>query len=157
MNIVLIVIGKNDESWLQQGVEIYTKRLKHYINFETLTLPVLKNVKNLSNDIQKKKEGEIILNNITSLDVVVLLDEKGKQYSSLDFSGFVNQKMNSGIKRLVFVTGGPFGFSEEVYRRANEKVSLSKMTFSHQMVRLFFVEQLYRAMSILKGEKYHHE
>ncbi|MDQ3190361.1 MAG: 23S rRNA (pseudouridine(1915)-N(3))-methyltransferase RlmH [Bacteroidota bacterium] len=157
MNIVLIVIGKNDELWLQQGFDIYTKRLKHYINFETLTLPVLKNAKNLTIDIQKKKEGELILNNISSSDCVILLDENGKQYSSVDFSSFINQKMNSGIKRLVFVTGGPFGFSEAVYLRANEKISLSRMTFSHQMVRIFFVEQFYRAMTILKGEKYHHE
>lgn len=157
MNIVLIVIGKNDESWLQQAFALYTNRLKHYINFETLSIPVLKNAKNLSTDIQKKKEGELILNNLLTSDFVVLLDEHGKQYSSIAFSGFLNQKMSSGIKRLVFVTGGPFGFSEDVYKRANEKVSLSKMTFSHQMVRLFFIEQLYRAMTILKGEKYHHE
>ncbi|HET6244022.1 MAG: 23S rRNA (pseudouridine(1915)-N(3))-methyltransferase RlmH [Bacteroidetes bacterium] len=157
MNIVLIVVGKNDEQWLEQGFLIYTNRLKHYINFETLILPVIKNAKNLSIDILKKKEGEMILANLSSSDIVVLLDEHGKHYSSLDFSGYINQKMNSGIKRFVFVTGGPFGFSQDVYNRANEKISLSKMTFSHQMVRLFFVEQLYRAMSILKGEKYHHE
>ncbi len=157
MNILLIVVGKNSEPWIEQGFNVYANRLKHYINFEINTIPVLKNAKNLSFDMQNKKEGELILNNLAPTDIVVLLDEHGKQYSSIEFSDFLMQKMNSGIKKLVFVIGGPFGFSEEVYKRADGKLSLSKMTFSHQMVRVFFAEQLYRALTIIKGEKYHHE
>ena len=156
MNIVLIVIGKTDEEWLQEAVASYVNRLKHYIAFKTIIIPALKNTKNISTIVQKQKEGELILSNIISSDVVIVLDEKGEQYSSLAFSAFINQKMNAGIKRLVFVIGGSFGFSDAIYERADVKLSLSKMTFSHQMIRLFFIEQLYRAMTILKGEKYHH-
>ena len=156
MNIVLIVIGKTDEEWLQEAVTSYVNRLQHYIAFKTIVIPALKNTKNIATNVQKQKEGELILSNIASSDVVIVLDEKGQQYSSLAFSEFINQKMNAGIKRLVFVIGGPFGFSDAIYERADVKLSLSKMTFSHQMIRLFFIEQLYRAMTILKGEKYHH-
>ena len=156
MNIVLIVIGKTEEEWLQEAVSSYVDRLKHYIVFKTIVIPALKNTKNISTAVQKQKEGELILGNVTSADIVIVLDEKGQQYSSLAFSEFINQKMNAGIKRIVFVVGGPFGFSDPIYERADAKLSLSKMTFSHQMIRLFFIEQLYRAMTILKGEKYHH-
>ena len=157
MKIKLIVVGKTEEAYLQEGIANYQNRIKHYINFEILTIPALKNIKNLTIDHQKQKEGELILNNLSVADVVVLLDEKGKNYGSREFSHFMQQHMNSGIKQLVFIIGGPYGFSDKVYQRAHSKLSLSKMTFSHQMIRLFFVEQLYRAMTILKGEAYHHE
>ncbi|MCE9538314.1 MAG: 23S rRNA (pseudouridine(1915)-N(3))-methyltransferase RlmH [Bacteroidetes bacterium] len=135
---------------------MYEQRLKHYISFETIVIPDLKNTKALSIEQQKQKEGELIFKNIQSSDRLILLDENGKEYSSVNFSDFIQQQMNSGIKNIVFVVGGPYGFSEEIYKRAHGKISLSKMTFSHQMVRLFFVEQLYRAMTILKNEPYHH-
>jgi 23S rRNA (pseudouridine1915-N3)-methyltransferase len=156
MHILLLSIGKTEEAWLKQGIEIYAKRLKHYLKFESLELPALKNTGNMPLNLQKEKESELILSKISSSDVLILLDEKGKSFSSEGFAAFLNQKMNAGVKKTVFVIGGPFGFSENLYKRADEKVSLSQMTFSHQMVRLFFTEQLYRAMTILKGEKYHH-
>lgn len=157
MKIKLIVIGKTEEVYLQDGIGNYQNRIKHYINFEMLVIPALKNIKNLNIDQQKQKEGELILNNISVTDEVILLDEKGKSFDSLEFSGFIQRHMNSGIKQLVFIIGGPYGFSDKIYQRAHSKLSLSKMTFSHQMVRLFFIEQLYRAMTILRGEAYHHE
>jgi len=129
----------------------------HYINFEMLVLPDIKNVKNLSQDQQKTKEGELILKQISTLDFVILLDERGKEFRSLDFSKFIEQKLVSSVNHLVFVIGGPYGFSPEVYARANQQISLSKMTFSHQMIRMFFVEQLYRAFTIMRNEPYHHE
>lgn len=156
MKVKFIVVGKTDQDYLAEGIAVYESRLKNYVSFETLVIPALKNAKNLPVEQQKIKEGKLILKSIDTSDVLILLDEKGAEYSSLDFSKFIQQQMNSGIRTLVFVVGGPFGFSDEVYKRANKKLSLSKMTFSHQMVRLFFVEQLYRAMTILKGEKYHH-
>ena len=133
------------------------KRIPHYISFEMKVIPDLKNSKNLSEEQQKAKEGELILQQLTSSDELLLLDEQGFEISSVDFARFLEKKMISGIKRLVLLIGGPYGFSESVYARANGKVSLSKMTFSHQMVRLIFLEQLYRAMTILKGEPYHHQ
>jgi 23S rRNA (pseudouridine1915-N3)-methyltransferase len=157
MKICLLVIGKTDDIYLQNGIEIYLKRIPHYIPFELKTIPDLKNSKNLSEEQQKEKEGELILQQLNSSDEVLLLDELGFEASSVDFARFLEKKMGSGIKRLVFIIGGPYGFSGSVYSRANGKVSLSKMTFSHQMVRLIFTEQLYRAMTILKGEPYHHQ
>jgi 23S rRNA (pseudouridine1915-N3)-methyltransferase len=157
MKICLLVIGKTDEEYLQKGIELFMKRIPHYISFEMKVIPDLKNSKNLSEEQQKAKEGELILLQLIPSDDLLLLDEQGLETSSVDFARFLEKKMISGIKRLVFLIGGPYGFSESVYARANGKVSLSKMTFSHQMVRLIFLEQLYRAMTILKGEPYHHE
>ena len=157
MKVCLLVIGKTDETYLQKGIELFLKRIPHYISFEMKAIPDIKNTKNLSEDQQKEKEGELILQQISSSDELFLLDEQGMEVSSVEFARFLEKKMISGIKRLVFVIGGPYGFSENVYSRANGKVSLSKMTFSHQMVRLIFLEQLYRAMTILKGEPYHHQ
>ena len=151
MKICLLVIGKTDAVYVRQGIEEYEKRLKRYISFEMRVLPDVKNVKNRGESLQKEREGELILEQLQPGDVVVLLDERGQQYSSVEFSTYLSQKMLGGIKRLVFVIGGPYGFSEAVYRRGNEKVSLSRMTFSHQMVRMIFAEQIYRAMTILKG------
>lgn len=156
MTIKLLAIGKTDSQELQVLIASYENRLKHYVKFELEIVPDIKNSKNLSESQQKEKEGKQILKKITATDVLVLLDEKGKQSSSVDFSKFLQKKMNSGIKQLVFVIGGPYGFSEEVYQKAQGKISLSAMTFSHQMVRLFFVEQLYRAFTILRNEPYHH-
>ena len=156
MKITLVLNGKTEDDYLIKGVSIYEQRLKHYISFETIVFPALKNTKALSIEQQKQKEGELLLKQIQSSDRLILLDEGGKEYSSVQFSDYIQQQMNSGIKNVVFVVGGPYGFSEEVYKRANGKISLSKMTFSHQMVRLFFVEQVYRAMTILKNEPYHH-
>lgn len=156
MKITLILNGRTEDDYIIKGLSIYEQRLKHYLPFETIVIPALKNTKALSIEQQKQKEGELILKQVQGPDKVILLDENGKEYNSVDFSGFVQQQMNSGIKNLIFIVGGPYGFSDEVYKRANGKISLSKMTFSHQMVRLFFVEQLYRAMTILKNEPYHH-
>lgn len=157
MKICLLVIGKTDEAYLQKGIEIFLKRIPHYIPFEMKVISDIKNAKNLSEEQQKDKEGELILQQITTSDELFLLDENGMEFPSVEFARFLEKKMISGIKRMVFVIGGPYGFSGNVYSRANGKVSLSKMTFSHQMVRLIFLEQLYRAMTILKGEPYHHQ
>lgn len=157
MKIKFLLIGKTDSDILGKGINDYVNRLKHYIPFEMAIIPDLKNTKSLSEDQQKHKEGELILNFIKSGDFVVLLDEKGKEYTSIDFSGFIEKQMISGLKNLIFIVGGPYGFSDEVYKKCNSKISLSRMTFSHQMVRLIFTEQLYRAMTIIKGEPYHHQ
>ncbi len=157
MKIKLLAIGKTDNKDLMKLIEMYQNRLKHYIKFELEIIPDIKNVKNLSEMQQKEKEGELILSKIQNTDQLLLLDDKGKQYTSIDFSSFLQKKMNSGIKQLVLVIGGPYGFSETVYKKANGKISLSKMTFSHQMIRLFIVEQIYRGFTILKNEPYHHE
>ena len=157
MKICLLVIGKTDEAYLQKGIDIFLKRIPHYISFEMKVIPDLKNSKNLSEEQQKEKEGDLILQQLTTQDELFLLDEQGVEATSIEFARFLEKKMISGIKRLVIVIGGPYGFSGTIYSRANGKISLSKMTFSHQMVRLIFVEQLYRAMSILKGEPYHHQ
>ena len=156
MNIKLLSIGKTDNKQLQVLIEDYTKRLSHYIKFKLDIIPDLKNTKNLNEKKQKQKEGELILSKLSNSDVLVLLDENGKQYNSVEFSTYLQKHMNSGIKQLVLVIGGPYGFSEDVYQKANAKISLSKMTFSHQMVRLFVVEQLYRGLTILRNEPYHH-
>ena len=157
MKIKLLAIGKTDDKNLQQLIETYQNRLKHYIKFELSIIPDIKNVKNLSKNQQKEKEGELILKQLQPTDQLLLLDEKGKEFRSIEFSKYLQKKMNSGIKQLVLVIGGPYGFSEEVYKKSNGKISLSKMTFSHQMIRLFVVEQLYRGFTILKNEPYHHE
>lgn len=157
MKIKLLAIGKTDNRNLHSLIQTYEKRLMHYINFELEIIPDLKNAKNLSEIQQKEKEGLAILKRIQVSDQVILLDDKGKDFTSVGFSSYLQKKMNSGTKQLVFVIGGPYGFSEEIYKKAQGKVSLSKMTFSHQMVRLFIVEQIYRAFTILKNEPYHHE
>ena len=157
MKVLIIHCGKTEDAYLNEGIEKYESRLKHYLSAETLYLPALKNTKALSKEEQKEKEGALILSKILNTDFVVLLDEKGKQFTSVEFSKYLTQHMNGGTRRMVFISGGPYGFSKEVYEKANYKVSLSPMTFSHQMVRLFFIEQLYRAMTIQKGEPYHHE
>ena len=157
MNIKLIAVGKTDNKNLQLLIDEYQKRLSFYIKFEFEILADIKNVKNLSENQQKEKEGELILSKIGSADQLILLDENGKNFSSINFAAELQKKMNSGIKTLVFVIGGPYGFSSEVYEKAHGKISLSSMTFSHQMVRLFFIEQLYRAFTILKNEPYHHQ
>jgi 23S rRNA (pseudouridine1915-N3)-methyltransferase len=157
MKIKLLAIGKTDDKNLTVLFQNYEKRLRHYIKFEFQVIPDLKNARNLSEKEQKEKEGTLILNKIKPGDQLILLDEKGEQYRSVDFSKFLQKKMNSGVKQIVFVIGGPYGFSEEVYRKAQGKVSFSKMTFSHQMFRLLVVEQIYRAFTILRNEPYHHE
>ena len=156
MTIKLLAIGKTDNKDLQVLIDDYQKRLGFYVKFEFEIIPDLKKAKNLSEDQQKQKEGELILSKLNTTDVLILLDENGKQLDSVGFSNYLQKHMNSGIKRLVFVVGGPYGFSSDVYQKANGKLSLSKMTFSHQMIRLFFIEQLYRGFTILKNEPYHH-
>ena len=157
MNIKLLAMGKTDNKALQQLMDDYMKRLSFYVKFELEVIPDIKNAKNLSEAQQKEKEGKLILSKLSPTDQLILLDENGKSFSSVGFSEELQKKMNSGIKTLVFVIGGPYGFSKEVYAKAQGKVSLSSMTFSHQMVRLFFIEQVYRAFTILRGEPYHHQ
>ncbi|MCW5521178.1 23S rRNA (pseudouridine(1915)-N(3))-methyltransferase RlmH [Aureitalea sp. L0-47] len=156
MKITLLAIGKTDNRELQQLIDEYHRRLIRYVPFSLEIIPDARNTKNLSEAQQKQVEGSEILRKVKPSDHLVLLDEKGKQYDSVAFAGYLQKQMNSGLKNLVFVIGGPYGFSDEVYNRANGKLSLSKMTFSHQMVRLFFVEQLYRGFTILRNEPYHH-
>jgi 23S rRNA (pseudouridine1915-N3)-methyltransferase len=157
MNIKLLSIGKTDNKALQTLIDDYTKRLSFYIKFDLEIIPDIKNIKNLSENQQKEKEGELILAKVTPTDQLILLDENGTTFSSISFSDYLQKKMNSGVKTLVFVIGGPYGFSEEVYQKAQGKISLSLMTFSHQMIRLFFIEQLYRGFTILRNEPYHHK
>lgn len=156
MKITLLVVGKTTDAHIEVLIQEYQKRLTHYIPFALQIIPELKNTKSLTPEQQKLAEGELILRTITPSTDLVLLDEHGKEFRSIEFADYVQKRMSSG-RDVVFVVGGPYGFSEGVYQRANGKISLSKMTFSHQMVRLFFVEQLYRAMTILRGEPYHHE
>lgn len=156
MKIELWVIGKTTSKYLLEGITEYEKRLKHYTNFELVILPDIKSPP-LSIEALKIKEGELILNKLSKDDFLILLDERGKQWASIEFSKFIEQQQVNGVKRVIFQIGGAFGFSEAVYARANREMSLSKMTFSHLMIRLFFVEQLYRAFTIIKGEKYHNE
>ena len=156
MKIKLIAIGKTDSKDLQPLIEEYSKRLSFYVSFNFEIIPDIKNAKNLSKKQQKIAEGNELLKRIEKSDTIIILDEKGKTFSSVEFSVFLQKKMNSGLKNLIFIIGGPYGFSEEIYQRANAKISLSTMTFSHQMVRLFFIEQLYRGFTILKNEPYHH-
>lgn len=157
MKIKVLLIGKTDDKNLQLLIDKYQKRLGHYIRFEIEIIPDLKNAKNLSEKEQKEKEGVLLLKKVGASDQLWLLDEKGREFRSLEFSKFIQTKMNAGIKQFIMVIGGPYGFSDEVYSRAMGKLSLSKMTFSHQMIRLFLVEQIYRAFTILKNEPYHHE
>ncbi|MDR2816422.1 MAG: 23S rRNA (pseudouridine(1915)-N(3))-methyltransferase RlmH [Proteiniphilum sp.] len=157
MKTILLSVGKTDDPLFSQIIEEYRKRVNYYIPFEMQVIPDIKNAKNLSGKEQKKQEGEKLLKWLQPSDHVVLLDEKGKQYTSLEFAGYMEKKSFSTAKRLVFVVGGPYGFSQEVRERANETAALSAMTFTHQMVRLIFAEQLYRAMTILHNEPYHHE
>jgi len=157
MKIKLIQIGKTDDKCVEALVQKYKKRLKSYINFEILTIPDIKNNKNLSEAQQKQKEGDLILDKISTSDYLVLLDENGKEFTSEKFAVFLQKQMNSGIKNLIFIIGGPYGFSEAVYQRANSKLSLSQMTFSHQLVRSIFLEQLYRGYSIIHNHPYHHK
>ena len=157
MNIKLIAVGKTDNPALQQLISTYEKRLSYYINFELQLLSDIKNSKSLSEEQQKIKEGELILSYVEPSHHLILLDERGKEYTSIAFADELQKKMNTGIKQLTFVIGGPYGFSQAVYQRANSKLSLSKLTFSHQMIRLFFVEQLYRAFTILRNEPYQHQ
>jgi hypothetical protein len=157
VNIKLIAVGKTDNPALQQLISTYEKRLSYYINFDLQLLPDIKNSKSLSEEQQKIKEGELILSYVEPSHHLILLDERGKEYTSIAFADELQKKMNTGIKQLTFVIGGPYGFSQAIYQRANSKLSLSKLTFSHQMIRLFFVEQLYRAFTILRNEPYHHQ
>ncbi len=157
MKITLILVGKTNKDYIKQAVEVYVKRLKHYVPFDIVLIADLKNAKKLSFQQIKQKEGEMILNALSTSMEVVLLDEGGKEFSSRGFSKFIEKKTIAGCKHLVFVIGGAYGFSDAVYNRANQKMSLSQMTFSHQMVRMIFVEQLYRAFTIIKGEPYHHD
>ena len=156
MKITLLVVGKTTDSHIEALIQEYQKRLTHYLPFTLQVIPELKNTKALTSEQQKQAEGELILRTITPATDLILLDEHGKEYRSIEFADYIQKRMSSG-RDVVFVVGGPYGFSEVVYQRANGKISLSKMTFSHQMVRLFFVEQIYRAMTILRGEPYHHE
>ncbi len=157
MKTTLLLVGKTVDKHFVALIDDYVERTKHYLNFEVEVIPDLKNNKNLSEEQQKEKEGELILKALQPADYVVLLDEGGKEMRSVEFAQYMRHKMNTVGKRLVFIIGGPYGFSEKVYQAAAEKMSLSRMTFSHQMVRLIFVEQLYRALSILAGSPYHHE
>jgi len=150
-------IGKTTLSYLEEGITIYEKRIKNYIRFETIVIPELKNTKNISIQEQKEREADLLLSKFNDSDYIVLLDEAGKLYTSIEFSKYIEHKTVSSINNMVFIIGGPYGFSDKIYKRANEKISLSKMTFSHQMIRLLFIEQLYRAFTIIKGEPYHHE
>ncbi|MBK9285950.1 MAG: 23S rRNA (pseudouridine(1915)-N(3))-methyltransferase RlmH [Sphingobacteriaceae bacterium] len=157
MKITLIQIDKTQDSYLESGLEVFHKRLKNYTVFEVKTISMPKNVRQKSFEEQKIEEGKKILPELSKDNVVILLDDKGVEYTSEGFAAFIQNKQNASIKNLVFIIGGPYGFSEEIYKRANFKLSLSKLTFSHQMIRLFFAEQLYRAYTIIGGEKYHHK
>ena len=157
MKITLLTVGKTDKDWVKQGIDIYASRMKHYFPFTIVEIPELKNASSLSQEQIKTKEGELILKNIKPTDDVILLDERGKEFSSMEFAKTLQDKISYTGKDIIFVIGGAYGFAEAVRQRSNSKISLSRMTFSHQMVRAIFVEQLYRAFTIMKGEPYHHE
>lgn len=157
MKIILLAIGKTGEKYINEGIGQYIKRLSHYVPFEFKILPDVKTTKGISQERQKEMEGVMFQSVIQPGDVVVLLDERGREYTSREFANYLDRKMVTVAKNIVFIIGGPYGFSQEMYDMANEKLSLSKMTFSHEMIRLFFVEQIYRAMTILRGEPYHHD
>lgn len=157
MDILLLTVGKTTQPYVIEGIDEYLKRLKRYTSYKIECLPDVKCTRSLTPDQQKEKEGENILSSISPSDYVILLDERGKEYTSVEFAGYLQKIMASGRKRALFVVGGPYGFSKAVYERADAKISLSKMTFTHEMIRLFFTEQVYRAMTILRGEPYHHE
>ena len=157
MKITLLTVGKTDKDWVKQGIDIYASRMKHYFPFSIVEITELKNVSSLSQDQIKTKEGELILKNVKPTDDMILLDERGREFSSMEFAKALQDKISYNGKDIIFVIGGAYGFSDAVRQRSNSKISLSKMTFSHQMVRAIFVEQLYRAFTIMKGEPYHHE
>ena len=157
MNIKLIVISKTDQPYLQEGIDIYVKRLRHYTNFEIDVIPALKDQKGASPEEIKEREAALLLKRLEGADRIILLDEHGKEHTSVGFSQYLQKQMNAGTRNLVFVVGGAFGFAPSVYAVAHDKISFSQMTFNHQMVRLFFVEQLYRAFTILRHEPYHNE
>lgn len=157
MELILLSIGKISTSWIRDGVNEFEKRIDKYIKFRSLEIPDIKNSKSLPIEKIKEEEGKNIISELTVSDLVVILDEKGKELSSRELSGWIEKSFSTGKKRLVFIIGGPFGFSDEVYRRAEYKIALSRLTFTHEMARLFFTEQIYRSMTILKGEPYHHD
>ena len=157
MNVALLTVGKTDVKWVKEGLDVYTSRIGHYIPFRVTEIPELKKVSALSREQIKEKEGELILKQLSPSDTLILLDEHGKELRSIEFATYLEKQLAGGGRNLVFAVGGAYGFSEAVYRRAQDKLSLSRMTFSHQMVRTVFAEQLYRALTILKGEPYHHE
>ena len=157
MKITLLTVGKTDKDWVKQGIDIYASRMKHYFPFSIVEIPELKNASSLSQEQIKTKEGELILKNVKPTDDMILLDERGREFSSMEFAKALQDKISYTGKDIVFVIGGAYGFSDAVRQRSNSKISLSRMTFSHQMVRAIFVEQLYRAFTIMKGEPYHHE
>ena len=157
MKITLLTVGKTDKDWVRQGMDIYVSRLKHYIPLSVVEIPELKNVSAMTKDQIKTKEGELILKQVKPADDLILLDERGKEYTSVELAKVIQDKISYTGKDMVYVIGGAYGFSDAVYQRANSKISLSRMTFSHQMVRAIFVEQIYRAFTIMKGEPYHHE
>ncbi|MDE5645386.1 MAG: 23S rRNA (pseudouridine(1915)-N(3))-methyltransferase RlmH [Muribaculaceae bacterium] len=157
MDIVLMTVGKTRIAFAAEGIKEYSRRLARYVPFVVSELPDVRSTRAMTEELQKEREGTMILDKISPADFVVLLDERGRQFSSVEFASYMEKLMGSGRKRMVFVIGGPYGFSEDVYARADAKLSLSRMTFNHEMVRMFFVEQIYRAMTILRGEPYHHE
>ena len=157
MEIELLTVGKTHIGFVEEGIAEYTRRLKHYIPYSIKAIPDIKNAAKMDNAKQKEAEGLKILESISTSDYVILLDERGRQYTSMEFASFIEKQMNAGRRKVLFVVGGPYGFSQAVYDRADSLLSLSKMTFNHEMVRLFFTEQIYRAMTILRGEPYHHE
>jgi len=157
VKILLLTIGNTDKKYMKEGIDDYVKRISFYIPFEMKVIPDIKNRSSLSEELQKEKEGQLILNHVSSGDYLVLLDERGTEFSSVEFSKWIEKKMIAGTRQVIFVIGGPYGFSNAAYQRSDTKISMSKMTFSHQMVRMIFVEQIYRAMTIIKNEPYHHE
>jgi len=157
MKMTLLTVGKTDVKWVKEGLDLYASRLSHYVQFSIIEIPELKNVSALTQQQIKEKEGDLILKNLRTSDELILMDEHGKEYRSMEFATMLQDKMSRSSRDLVFVIGGAYGFSKAVYDRADGKISLSKMTFSHQMVRTIFAEQLYRAFTIIKGEPYHHE
>ena len=157
MKITLLTVGKTDVKWVKEGLDLYSSRLAHYVPFQMLEIPELKNVSSFSRDQIRQKEGELVLKSLKPADEVILLDERGAEYTSVQFSDFIRNRISRSSRDIVFIIGGAYGFSPEVYSRADGKISLSKMTFSHQMVRTIFAEQLYRAFTIIRGEPYHHE
>ncbi|MGZ3756843.1 MAG: 23S rRNA (pseudouridine(1915)-N(3))-methyltransferase RlmH [Mucilaginibacter sp.] len=157
MKIIFLTVGKTEDAYLKEGIEKYVKRLKHYCKLELVDLNELKNTKALTPDQQKTKEAEMILKKVSATDYVVLLDENGTEFTSQQFAAYLDKRSISSSANMVFIVGGPYGFDQSVYQRANDKLSFSRMTFSHQMIRLFFTEQLYRAFTIIKGEPYHHQ
>lgn len=157
MKITLLAVGKTDRGWIKEGLDTYVSRLKHYVPLSITEIPELKNVSSFTKEQIKVREGELILKNIQQTDDLILLDERGREYSSVEMAALLQDKMLRGGKDIVFAIGGAYGFSDEVYRRANSRISFSRMTFSHQMIRVIFTEQIYRAFTIMRGEPYHHE